>query len=331
MNDEYPTARPIARVAREDAGNDDETELPNVPWVDVHNHAHTLSWGDREKYALSGCESMVTMAAGYHWTPYRPVEPADVRYLWDDALARLGGINDAHPFDASLGIGIHTGARVDRVDELLSVMPSYLELEEVDAVGEVGLTPSQHGSRWPLEEQKAVTRAQFQLAREYDLPAITHTPSDPDDVDVPFRERRRMPGYEKESSLQREPVFGSENVKRDAIEHCLELKDEAGLADDRLVLSHGTTEVAPFVLENTDCYLSFTVSYPWLLGVGARDVAAVIDEYGPERVLVETDAANVLRGDAFAFKRTIFDLYRMGIDVETIRTVVYENPQSLLE
>lgn len=61
-----------------------------------------------------------------------------------------------------------------------------------------------------------------------------------------------------------------------------------------------------------------------------RDVAAVIEEYGPERVLLETDSAGVLRNDIFALKRTLFELYRLGLDLDTIRTVAFENPMELL-
>ncbi|WP_248905516.1 hypothetical protein [Halocatena marina] len=83
-------------------------------------------------------------------------------------------------------------------------------------------------------------------------------------------------------------------------------------------------------METTDCYLSYTVSYPWLLGVTPQDVVAVIDEYGPDRVLIETDSAGILRSDVFAFKRTIFELYRLDLDLATIRQVVDENPRKVL-
>ena len=332
MDNGYPTKRPT------DADYVDRTdspefppELTNVPWLDVHNHAHTLSWNEREQFALSGCEGMVMMAAGYYWTPYKPVAPEDVRYLWDDALNRLDQIRRSHIFDAKLGIGIHTGAYVENYGDLLEQMPAYCDLDEVAAVGEIGITASQHVSRWGLDEQKDVTRRQLEIARDHDLPAVVHTPPNLENVDIPFRERGLIPGYELDMSLQQDPVLEAEDVKQAATELDVELKDEAGLPDDQLVLSHADQGIAPYVMENTDCYLSFTVSYPWLLGVTPRDVAAVVEEYGPERVLVETDSAGVLRSDVFSFKRTIFELYRLGLDVDTIRTVVYENPKQLIE
>lgn len=331
MSRQYPTQRP---TDVEYCDNDEPTDLPaeltNIPWIDIHNHAHTLSWNDREKFALSGCHSMVMMAAAYYWMPYKPVAAADVRYLWDDTLNRLAPIRDAHPFDATVGIGIHTGARVENYKELLDVLPEYCALEEVAAVGEIGITEAQHVSGWDLEEQREVTRRQLEVAADHDLPAILHTPADLEDVQFPDRVHGSIPGYELDLSLQQEPILTGAYPKRDAIEIDLELKDEAGLPDDRLVLSHADKKVAPYILENTDCYCSFTISYPWLLGVEPHHVAEIVAEYGPEQILVETDSAGILRSDVFAYKRTIFEMYRMGLDVDTIRQVVFENPRELL-
>jgi predicted metal-dependent TIM-barrel fold hydrolase len=331
MNSSYPTKRPIdADHLTEDDTAEFPSELTNIPWIDIHNHAHTLSWNDREKFALSGCQAMVMMAAAYYWTPYKPVQPEDVRYLWDDALNRLDQIRQSHIFDAQLGIGIHTGARVEDYDTLLALLPEYCQLDEVAAVGEIGITSAQHVASWDLADQKEVTRRQLEIARDHDLPAVLHTPPNLDNVDIPFRMRGTIPGYELNMDLQQDPVI-ADDAKQAATELDVELKDEANLPDDQLVLSHGDRHVAPYVMENTDCYLGFTVSYPWLLGVTPRDVAAVIKEYGPDRILVETDSAGILRSDVFSFKRTIFELYRMGLDIETIKTVVYENPQRLLD
>lgn len=331
MSQQYPTQRPTGVEYRDsDRSAEIPVELTNMPWIDIHNHAHTLSWNDREKFALSGCHSMVMMAAAYYWMPYKPVAAADVRHLWDDALNRLAPIRDAHPFDAAVGIGIHTGARVADYEDLLDVLPEYCALDEVAAVGEIGITESQHVSGWDLEEQKEVTRRQLEIADGHDLPAILHTPADLGNVEFPDRVHGSIPGYELDLSLQQAPVLTGENPKREAVEIDLELAEEAGLPDEQLVLSHMDRKIAPYLLENTDCYCSFTISYPWLLGVEPHHVAEIVDEYGPDRILIETDSAGVLRSDVFAYKRTIFELYRMGIDTETIRQVVFENPQALL-
>jgi predicted metal-dependent TIM-barrel fold hydrolase len=330
MPHRYPTQRPTD-IEFVDGDESLPSELNSIPWIDIHNHAHTLSWNDREKFTLSGCESMVMMAAAYYWTPYKPVAPEDVRYLWDDALNRLAQIRRSHLVDAKVGVGVHTGARVEEYDRLLDSLPEYAALDEVAAIGEIGITEAQHVAGWSLEEQKDVTRRQLEIAANHDLPAVLHTPADLENVDFPERRHDDIPGYELDLSLQQEPVLTSDYPKREAVELDVELKDEAGLSDDQMVLSHADTKIAPYVLENTDCYLSFTVSYPWLLGVSPTDVPEVVAEYGPDRILVETDSAGVLRSDVFAFKRTILEMYRMGLETDTIRQVVYENPKAILD
>lgn len=300
-------------------------ELVSLPWIDIHNHAQTLSWSDREQFALTGCEVMVMMAYGYHWAPYKPVRPAHVQYQWDDALSRLFPILQTHPFDAKLGIGVHTGVRVEDYTELIEIMPEYCELDEVCAVGETGITPQQQGARWELEAQKAIVRDQMQIASEFEYPVILHSPSPSSDHGVSVAS-----WYEKDFELSTDPVMQNDAPVMASIELDLELCHASGLAESRLVFSHANPEFAPFVLENTDCFVSYTLNYPRMHGNGLTDIVAMIEEYGSDRILLETDSAGVLRSDPSVVKRSIFELYRAGISLDEIRRVVYENQQSLL-
>jgi predicted metal-dependent TIM-barrel fold hydrolase len=111
-------------------------------------------------------------------------------------------------------------------------------------------------------------------------------------------------------------------VKRD-----VEAAADAGLAEERVVASHADANNTEYLMTETGCYLSYTVGHSWLDGVDAADVASAIDEYGSERIMIDTDCAIVLRTDPYAVKRAIFELYRYGIDVDDIRTVVCENPR----
>ncbi len=45
--------------------------------------------------------------------------------------------------------------------------------------------------------------------------------------------------------------------------------------------------------------------------------------------MIDTDCAGVIKTDPFAIKRSIFELYRRGIDIDDIRKVVYENPKAV--
>ena len=327
MTDSHPTKRPT------DAAYLDEQSLPrellNLPWVDGHNHAHTLSWDDRERYALAGCEGMVMVASGYHWTPYRPVRAEDIRYLWDDAVNRRGAIERNHCVEAELGLGIHTGVRIENPDELLEAMAAYCELDEVAVVGETGVTQRQHVEAWSLDEQVAVVGAQMELAASHDLPVILRTPNTGVERKREYRPELGVPGYEKNTTLDTEPVLDGENPALEAVRLDVEAANDAGLREERIVASHADGNNTSWLMAETDCYLSYTIGHSWLVGVDVADVADAIDEHGPERIMVDTDCANVLRTDPFAIKRATFELYRYGIDPEDIRRVVWENPREV--
>lgn len=301
------------------------SELLNLPWIDIHNHAHTLSWTDREEFALTGCELMVMMAYGYHWAPYKPVHPSHVRYQWDDALARQFPISNTHPFRVKLGIGVHTGARVKNPQVLLEALPAYCELDEVAAIGETGITPQQHGARWELAGQKEIVRGQMIIAAEYGVPVILHTPSPPGGRSLPMEF-----WYEQDSELSQDPVISGDSPVMDAVELDLSLCEDAGLDESGLVFSHANPSFASFILENTDCYVSYTLNYPRMHDNGLDDIVTMVEEYGSDRILVETDGAGVLRSDPSVIKRSIFGLYRAGIALADIRQIVHGNQRDLL-
>lgn len=323
-----PTKRPTDAAYLEDEPVL-PTELLNLPWIDGHNHAHTLSWDDRERYALAGCEGMVMVASGYHWTPYKPVRAEDVQRLWDDAINRRAAIERDHLFETKLGLGVHTGVRIEDPDKLLEAMGAYCELDEVVVVGETGVTPVQQVEAWDVDEQLAVVQAQMELAAKHDLPVILHTPNTGVDQKREYRPELATPGYEKHTSLDTAPVLTGENPALEAVKLDVQAARDAGLPEKRLVASHADSNNTAWLMEETDCYLSYTIGHSWLVGVNAADVADAIDEYGPKRIMVDTDCANVLRTDPFAVKRAVFELWRYGIDPDAIRQVVWENPCDL--
>jgi predicted metal-dependent TIM-barrel fold hydrolase len=317
-----PTKRDIG--VSPEAG--DPPDPLDMPWVDLHQHTGSLTWNDREKFDLSGGEAAVMIAAGYYWTPYRPVRPEDVRFLWDDALRRAAAFDQRHFYDQYVAVGVHTWSRVEDAADLLAVLPEYCEHDRVVALGETGIESTHHTTSWSLDDQKEVVREQLHVARETDLPVVVHTPgSSKGDMDP-----RHSHSYEEGNRNFTDPVLGSD-PKREAVEIDLALADEAGLAEERLVIDHAGESVRDFVLENTDCYLAYSVSAPWLRGVDARDVAGAIEAHGADRVIVDTDLIGAMENDPFVMKRTAMDLLRLGIPREDVRKVVYENSKGLLE
>ncbi|WP_144901016.1 TatD family hydrolase [Halobellus captivus] len=325
-----PTHRPTDAAYPEADDVDLPTSLLNLPWIDSHNHAHTLSWSDRERYALSGCRAMVMVASGNHWTPYKPVRPADVRFLWDDAINRHRIIERNHFYEAKLAVGVQTGVRVEDARSLVDAMNDYCALEEVVAVGEIGIRQSQQVSAWALDEQMDVLEAQMDVAARHDLPVILHTPTRLND-DEHRRPGIGLHGYERNSSLSQAPVYEAENPELEAVKYDVEAANRAGLPESRIVASHADPNNVEYLMEQTDCYASFTIGAPWLTGVSPSTVAAAIREYGPDRIMIDTDCANVLRSDPFALKRAVFELYRLGVDESDIETVVFDTPKRMFD
>ena len=321
--DHQPTARPIGAFAEDEPAPSGVT----IPWVDPHQHTQSLTWVDREKFDLSGAQATVMIAAGYYWAPYRPVSASDVRFLWDDALRRATAFTHRHFYDQYVAVAVHTWARVEGVDDLLAALPDYCEHESVVAVGEMGIESTHHTSRWDLESQRDVVREQFHVAREAGLPAIVHTPGS-SKGGLPARYAH---SYEEANASFTDPLLDPETTKIDATRMDVELAREAGLDDERVVIDHANESILPYVVEETDCYLSYSVGAPWLRGIDASDVAAAVEEYGPDRILVDTDLMGAMQYDPFAMKRTIFDLLRLGVDREDVRRVVYENARDVFD
>jgi uncharacterized protein len=197
----------------------------------------------------------------------------------------------------------------------------------VVAIGETGIESTHHTVGWGLDEQRDVVREQMHVAYETGLPILIHTPGS----SKGGLSARYSHSYEEANESFTDPLFDPETAKRDAVEIDLELVDEAGLPDEQVVIDHASPQIVPLVLETTDCYLSFSVSAPWLRGFDPADVASAIEEYGSDRIVLDTDLIGAMEHDAFAMKRMIMDLCRLGVDREDIRTVVYENPSKLLD
>lgn len=307
------------------------TELLNLPWIDVHNHAHTLSWTDREQYALAGCQAMIMVASGNHWIPYKPARAEDFRYLWDQAIDRRVAIARNHFFDPHLAIGIQTGVRVENPQSLLDAMETYCETEAVVAIGETGIRPTQQAEAWEFDEQRAVVEGQMAVAARHDLPVILHTPSRLRGTDREYRDGIDIPGYEKLTTLDQPPVMDADRPELVATQLDIEAASAAGFPENRIVASHADPDNLDYLLAETDCYASFTIGNGWLTGVTVETVAEVIDAYGPDRIMLDTDAANVMRSDVSSIKRAMFELYRLGVEMDAIQQVVLDNPRTVFD
>lgn len=339
MENGYPTKRPTAAISDETAGGARSfpPEAKEIPWIDIHQHTGTLSWEHHEKMDASGARAVVMIAASYFQVPYRPITPDDWRFLWDQSLQRAAEISRNHFFDVYLATGIHFGARIEDAHELVEVLPEYCELDEVVAIGETGIDPVQSVSAWPIEEQRDVLEEQMHVAREQNLPVVLHTPGDrggsPPESSVPAQFSRTVePKFEYEGEPETKPLFDDmTTAKLEAAKLDVATADEAGLPHDQVVIDHATPAIADYVLEETGCYLSFSLVRHGEANA-PEDIADVIEEHGSDRVVVDSDMLAGLYADdaALTMRRMTLDLLRLGVDPEHVRNVVFENPKAVL-
>jgi predicted metal-dependent TIM-barrel fold hydrolase len=270
------------------------------------------------------------VASGNHWLPYKPVQSEDIRYLWDGAIARRRRIERNHFCEAKLAVGIQTGVRAEDPEVLVAEMDQYCTAEEVVAAGDIGVRQSQQVAAWDIDDELDIIEAQMDVAESHDLPVILHTPTRLRSTGR-YRPGFSAHGYERNPSLSQEPVYDAENPELEAVRYDIEAANRAGLDESQVVASHADPNNLEYLMEETDCYVSFTVGAPWLTGVSAATVAEAIHEYGPERIMIDTDCANVLRSDPFSIKRAMLELYRLGIDESDIRTVVADTPRDVFD
>ena len=131
--------------------------------------------------------------------------------------------------------------------------------------------------------------AQIDLAMTFDLPVLIHTP---------HRDKKR--GTERSLALVR----------------------EAGIPEERVLIDHNTEETLPLVL-NTGCWAGHSI-YPQSKMDEPRMVA-LVKRYGGERILINS-AADWGVSDPLKVPKTAQAMKEAGIDGETIRTIVWENP-----
>lgn len=133
---------------------------------DAHTHVDTRGFSDLQTMALFGVEAVVTCA--HDALPFTSSESLLDHFnrLLDFDCKRLKA-NAIAPYVA---IGIHPrgiprrGAR-----EVLDRLPELLALDQVVAIGEIGL---QTGA----EDERAIFRDQLEIAKGLGIPCIVHTP-----------------------------------------------------------------------------------------------------------------------------------------------------------
>lgn len=166
--------------------------------------------------------------------------------------------------------------------DVVELLPRYLQKEGVVAVGEIGYDDQTEA------EEKYFAR-QLELALEFDLPVLVHTPH-----------RDKKQGTIRSLALLREVRF----------------------PEERALIDHNTEETLPLVLD-TGCWAGHTI-YPFTK-MDEHRMVALVKQYGSERILINS-AADWGISDPLKVPKTIAALREAGVGEAAIQKIVWDNP-----
>ena len=248
---------------------------------DPHVHMTSRTTDDYEAMAKAGIVAIVEPA---FWLGQpRTTAGSFVDYFnslvgWERFRASQFGIRHF----CTIGLNPKESNNPKVADDVLSMLPRWLEKDGVVAVGEVG-----YDDQTDAEESSLLK--QLELAREFDLPVLIHTPH--------------------------------RDKKRGTI-HTIETIRKAGFPEGRVLIDHNNEETLPIVLE-TRCWAGHSI-YPNTKMDESR-MAVLVEKYGPDRIIINS-AADWGISDPLKVAKTIDVMRDRGISDDLIQQIVWDNP-----
>ena len=166
--------------------------------------------------------------------------------------------------------------------EVLALLPRYLAKDGVVAVGEIG-----YDAMTPAEDE--ALRAQFDLAREFELPALVHTP-------------------------HRDKAAGTRKT--------LELVEETGVAPETVLIDHNN-EITVREVHASGCWAGFSI-YP-NTKMDEYRMVRILEDIGTDRILINS-ACDWGVSDPLKVAKTVAAMQEAGFPDDDIDKVVWRNP-----
>jgi predicted metal-dependent TIM-barrel fold hydrolase len=168
--------------------------------------------------------------------------------------------------------------------DVLELLGRFLGKDGVVAVGEIGFDDQ-------TDAEEACFARQIELAREFNLPVLVHTPH--------------------------------RDKKRGTI-RSIELVQSLKFPEERVLIDHNNEETLPLVLE-TRCWAGHTI-YP-NTKMDEERMAVLVSRYGSDRIIVNS-AADWGISDPLKVPKTIAVMRARGISDNIIQQIVWDNPVS---
>ena len=251
--------------------------------IDPHVHMTSRTTDDYE--AMAGAGIVAVIEPAFWLGQPRTTVGSFVDYFnsllgWERFRASQFGIRHF----CTMGLNPKEANNARLADEVLDLLPRYLVKDGVVAVGEIGFDDQTDA------EEKYLAR-QIELAREYDLPVLIHTPH---------------------------------RDKKQGTIRSLELVRSLKFPEERVLIDHNNEETLPLVLE-TGCWAGHTI-YP-NTKMDEHRMAALVKRYGTTRIIVNS-AADWGISDPLKVPKTIEVMQAQGIGDDVIRTIVWDNPRA---
>jgi predicted metal-dependent TIM-barrel fold hydrolase len=166
--------------------------------------------------------------------------------------------------------------------EVLALLPRYLAKDGVVAVGEIG-----YDAMTPAEDD--ALRAQFDLAREFELPALVHTP-------------------------HRDKAAGTHKT--------LQLVEETSVAPETVLIDHNN-ELTVKEVHASGCWAGFSI-YP-NTKMDEYRMVRILEDVGTDRILINS-ACDWGVSDPLKVAKTVAAMQQAGFDDDDVDKVVWRNP-----
>ena len=166
--------------------------------------------------------------------------------------------------------------------DVIKILPRYLAKDGVVAIGEIGYDDI-------TAEEDRFLAEQFELAMEFELPVLVHTP-------------------------HRDKIGGTKRT--------IDLIREVGIAEEMVIIDHLNEQTLPLVLE-TDCWRGHSV-YP-NTKMSEQRMVALLSQYGTEKMVVNS-AADWGVSDPLKVPKTGEAMLATGFSQADVTKVLFENP-----
>lgn len=248
---------------------------------DPHVHMTSRTTDDYQAMAAAGIVAVVEPA---FWLGQpRTMAGSFVDYFaslvgWERFRASQFGIRHF----CTIGLSPKESNNAKLADEVLALMPRFLDKEGVVAIGEVGFDDQ-------TEAEESALARQLQLAKEFDLPVLIHTPH---------------------------------RDKKQGTIRTIEVVRREGFPEERVLIDHNNEETLPIVLA-TRCWAGHTI-YPFTK-MDERRMADLVKKYGTDRIIINS-AADWGISDPLKVPKTVAVMREQGIGEDTIQRIVWDNP-----